>query len=75
MKTHTFSIRYRGVCPFDMLRYDRASPARGVDAENLGVAGNTVWHEVTLQSPYPPTIQRWLSFGIEIAYKGVRHHP
>lgn len=74
MKTQTYGVLFKGRFPLDMLRYDRAYPADQTSAAIMEL-DNKETKMVKVSSPIEPTIDRWLSFGCEVIYKGVHFYP
>lgn len=66
---YRYWVTGRGAFPDDMLRYDSAHRVGGAPIEELNFAffrANGGWndiHTVIIESSYPPTIERWNSFG------------
>lgn len=65
---HIFTVRGRGLFPFDMLRHDRCTPAR---QEDSGAIERTThrgsgYHTVTLRGRNAPNTPRWESFGWKV---------
>lgn len=65
-RTYTFVVTGDGLFPFDMLRYDRCTPAHESDSsaiERTTRPRDRARHYVTLVGPKAPTEARWGSFG------------
>ena len=74
-KTYTYEVTGTGPFPLDMLRYDTAYPdnPRAVDTlpdARRGLSATSgVRFTLRLRSQYPPTTERWRSFGWGVANK------
>lgn len=59
-KIYSYYVVGLGIFPVDMLRYDRAWPARGDDVANIEKIGDRRF--IKLNSYQKPTTARWNSF-------------
>ncbi len=72
---YTYWVTGRGAFPFDMLRYDSAWPADTDSALGLDYSpryGSHSHRDVKLRSHYPPTTERWSSFGWAVGNRPLR---
>lgn len=73
---YTYTVEGTGEFPFDMLRYDSASPASQEAVFKLALGHYASmervreWmqtrRQVEMQSYWPPTVARWASFGWKV---------
>ena len=69
-KMYEYTVSGTSTFPWDMLRYDHCYPADQESASKLshdGPRADAEWHRVSrkvrIRSQYPPTEDRWKSFG------------